>query len=418
MTVFGLDVSHHQNGNPDFARARAEGIEFVFIKATEGATFIDDQFAPNVNKARAAGMLVAAYHYVTTHSIASQLANIRQAVPPDIPVILDIEAGAAPLAACRTLVGHLWDAGYSVPLTYLPRWYWQQIGSPDLTGLPPLWSSRYPDTVIDSLANEWADVPARYWAGYGGLPVEVLQFTSSARVAGYAPLDANAYRGTRQQLAQLLQGTEEDDDMKAPRLVREKDTTTVWVGDMVTRRHVKDPQTLADYQYQIQQIGGNPNVEVWANIDVLGAPIEMTVSTLTDDEANVIAAIRTLPDPADINEEELAAALAPLVAPLIPEGLTEAQVEAAVRRVFASAGTPTEGTFVMPNLVGMYAADANAVLASLGWTGAANQAPDETTDPSQLGKITRQDPTAGSVTATDATVNVWVATQVSTGGTP
>jgi glycosyl hydrolase family 25 len=306
VTIFGLDVSHHQNGNPDFVRARAEGIEFVFIKATQGATFVDDRFVANVKAATAAGQLVAAYHYVTAaDSIAAQVDNIRASVPSNLPVILDVEANSGTIPRVRTLVGLLREAGYRVPLSYIPRWYWQSIGSPDLSGLPPLWSSRYPDTRVGNLADEWAGTPAAYWNGYGGLDVAVLQFTSSARVAGYAPLDANAYRGTRQQLAQLLYGDKEDDDMKAPKLVREKGKPTVWVGDMVTRRWVKDEKTLADYQWQIQQAGGDPTVQEWVNIDVLGAPVEAMVGELTNDEANIIAAFRQNPAATAAQVEEI-----------------------------------------------------------------------------------------------------------------
>ena len=103
-----------------------------------------------------------------------------------------------------------------MPLLYIPRWYWQQIGSPSLAGLPPLWSSRYPDNVVGTLADEWADVPAHFWNGYGGLDVLLLQFTSSARIAGYQPLDASAFRGTRAQLAARMGGQTEEDEMFTP----------------------------------------------------------------------------------------------------------------------------------------------------------------------------------------------------------
>jgi lysozyme len=33
----GIDLSHH-NPNPDFSKAKAAGITFVYIKATEGKT--------------------------------------------------------------------------------------------------------------------------------------------------------------------------------------------------------------------------------------------------------------------------------------------------------------------------------------------------------------------------------------------
>jgi hypothetical protein len=221
MTVFGLDISHHQDLGLDMKRCKIEGIEFVFIKATEGSTFTDPEFSINLAKARAAGMLVAAYHYVRANATAAaQVVNISRTVPRDVPVILDIEAnsiGSAGLKPVHEIVSTLRTLKYSVPLTYLPKWYWQQIGKPSLTGLPPLWSSRYPDNVVGTLADEWRHAPASYWAGYGGLDVAVLQFTSSARIAGHAPLDANAYPGTKAQLAALLGGkaaaNPKDDDL-------------------------------------------------------------------------------------------------------------------------------------------------------------------------------------------------------------
>lgn len=214
MPVFGLDLSHYQALSLDLAQCKREGIDFVFLKATEGNTFTDSAFAANLAEARAAGLLVAAYHYVRASAAASdQVARIRSVVPRDVPVILDVEANSGGVGLTRQLIDKLRAASYRVPLLYLPRWYWQQIGSPSLAGLPPLWSSRYPDNVVGDLSSEWAHVPASYWNGYGGLDVAVLQFTSSVRIAGHQPIDANAYRGTREQLAVLLGGGQEDDDM-------------------------------------------------------------------------------------------------------------------------------------------------------------------------------------------------------------
>ena len=205
MVTFGLDISHHQDANLDLAQCAREGIEFVFLKATEGVGFQDPEFAANLREARAAGMLVAAYHYVRSSSpAAAQADNVASVVLREVPIILDVEENSGTVGLTRELVERLEQRGYRVPLLYLPRWYWTRIGSPSLAGLPPLWSSRYPDTVVGSIADEWADVPAGYWTGYGDLPVAVLQFTSSARIAGHQPIDANAFNGTRGELAALL----------------------------------------------------------------------------------------------------------------------------------------------------------------------------------------------------------------------
>ena len=203
--TYALDISHHQDKALSLAQARRDGCELVLIKAGEGDSFVDPDFAANLAEARAAGQIVAAYWYQrSTATAAGHVAKIRATVPAGVPVVMDVEANSGNVALTRDIVGRLNVAGVRTPLLYIPRWYWQQIGSPSLAGLPPLWSSRYPNNVVGALADEWAEVPASYWDGYGGLSVALLQFTSSARIAGYAPLDASAYRGTRDQLAALF----------------------------------------------------------------------------------------------------------------------------------------------------------------------------------------------------------------------
>lgn len=205
MVTFGIDISHHQDLSLDLAQCKREGIDFVFLKSSEGSNFLDDKFVANLAEALRAGLLPAAYHYVRSNaSAAAQVANVARIVPKSVPVIPDVEANSGGVALTREFVDRLRAAGYRVPLTYLPKWYWQQIGSPSLADLPPLWSSRYPDNVVGLLAAEWSHVPASYWNGYGGLGVAVLQFTSSVRIAGHQPIDANAYKGTREQLSEFL----------------------------------------------------------------------------------------------------------------------------------------------------------------------------------------------------------------------
>lgn len=89
----------------------------------------------------------------------------------------------------------------------------------------------------------------------------------------------------------------------------------------------------------IDAAGGNRPEVVSALRQILGVDaMAAQLGELTDDEAKILAAIRAIPA-GDVDEEALAAALAPLLAPLIQAGATPAEVEAAVRRVFASAGT-------------------------------------------------------------------------------
>lgn len=291
MVTFGIDVSHHQGAALDFTAMRREGVEFAFIKATEGATFVDSRFVTNVARARAAGLLVGAYHYVRSNASATaQAEHVRRTVPLDVPVVLDVEANSGGVSLARELVGRLRGLGYAVPLLYLPRWYWQELGQPSLVGLPPLWSSRYPDTGVDDLRNEWRNVPSHYWNGYGGLDVAVLQFTSSARVAGHAPLDANAFRGTREQLSELLgYTTPKEDPVKNLILAREQDGDELWVGDGITRRRVADTTEMDGLRFWIQQRGGDNTVHDFADLRVLGkidpevVPVQVDYDRLVTD---------------------------------------------------------------------------------------------------------------------------------------
>jgi hypothetical protein len=313
VPLFGIDISHHQGLNPNFVRARDEdGIQFVFIKSTEGASFVDGNFTTNLARARAAGLLVAAYHYVRGDATAAaQVTNVARVVPKDVPVIPDVEANSGGVALVRDVVARLQAAGYHVPLTYLPRWYWQQLGSPSLAGLPSLWSSRYPDNIAGSVSSEYAKIPASYWLGYGGLGVAVLQFTSSARVAGYQPLDANAYQGTRQQLAAVLGGGTED-DMESSELV----------VNPATGQPALDTN---GNHYTFAQAWYYDNLNGWAireKLDALAADV---------------AELKARPV-ADVDEEALAAELE--ARGIV--GITPQQVKEVIQAVFRDAGDDAE----------------------------------------------------------------------------
>lgn len=204
VATLGLDLSHYQSLNFNLGGAQAEGVQFVILKAGEGNT-ADAAFSARLSQARACGLLIAAYWYQRSGvSAKDQAAAILAAAPSDLPIIMDVETGSGTVSLTLDIVNRLRAAGRRVPLLYIPQWYWQSLGSPSLAGLPPLWSSRYPDNVVRNLVEALAKVPASYWQGYGGLPVSMIQFTSSAIVAGYQPLDANAFNGSRGDLAALF----------------------------------------------------------------------------------------------------------------------------------------------------------------------------------------------------------------------
>jgi lysozyme len=62
MSMKGVDV-HGDKGAIDWRRVRAAGFEFAILKATEGRTFDDARFGFNRRAAKAAGLVVGAYHF-------------------------------------------------------------------------------------------------------------------------------------------------------------------------------------------------------------------------------------------------------------------------------------------------------------------------------------------------------------------
>lgn len=93
-TVHGIDAARYQ-GAINWRQARASGVSFAWLKATEGGDHIDPGFAANASPARAAGVPVGAYHfYYFCRPAAEQAAWFIRNVKKhsgDLPPVLDIE---------------------------------------------------------------------------------------------------------------------------------------------------------------------------------------------------------------------------------------------------------------------------------------------------------------------------------------
>src|SRR5436190_10905515 len=61
-TLPGIDVSHY-NGTIDWFQVKDYGIKFVFAKASEGTTFVDDRYAEYRAGTSAAHIRFGAYHF-------------------------------------------------------------------------------------------------------------------------------------------------------------------------------------------------------------------------------------------------------------------------------------------------------------------------------------------------------------------
>ena len=105
--IRGIDVSAH-NGMMNLDAAAAEGIEFIFIKASEGDTFRDENFRINYEKASHAGMKIGAYHFFRFDcGGVSQGMNLVHALDgrrPELGVAIDVEETGNPTGIDSTLI--------------------------------------------------------------------------------------------------------------------------------------------------------------------------------------------------------------------------------------------------------------------------------------------------------------------------
>ena len=92
----GLDVSNWQ-GNIDYAQVKAAGIDVVYIKASEGTTYKDPYFERNYANAKANGLKVGFYHFVTATNVQSArnqaqfFASVISGKSPDCKLAMDFE---------------------------------------------------------------------------------------------------------------------------------------------------------------------------------------------------------------------------------------------------------------------------------------------------------------------------------------
>jgi len=89
-----IDLNHGDKVSVDFSVVKSKGIAAVILKATQGIGFADPAFAPRLDNARAAGLLVGAYHFMDAQSPVEQMGHFLSVVgaTDGILLVVDFEA--------------------------------------------------------------------------------------------------------------------------------------------------------------------------------------------------------------------------------------------------------------------------------------------------------------------------------------
>lgn len=201
MTIFGPDLSSFQDG----LDAGALDYPFVIAKCSEGTYYTDRDYHAWRLQAEAAGKAFIPYHFISGEGPAAQARALAAHIgDPTLPVMLDFEPTGAyrpDLPQLLAVADAMKAVGLRVRLAYVPRWYWQQLGSPTLTSLAArgiaLVASAYPG------GTGYPGDDAAGWQPYGGMASALYQYTDHAPVQGRG-VDMNAFRGTLAELRTLL----------------------------------------------------------------------------------------------------------------------------------------------------------------------------------------------------------------------
>lgn len=187
-----IDISHYQDVQ-SFAEVKAAGIVGVIIKATEGVTYVDPDYARHRAEAEDAGLAVATYHYLHHGSIAEQVDHYLKTVDPDPGerLCIDYEDAALSLDDLRQAIRAIRKADETLQVTvYSGHLLKEQLGSgyDEELATTSLWVAQY----TTAAAPTW---PQGTW------PVWTLwQFTDRANVAGIESLvDGDRFNGDVEQ---------------------------------------------------------------------------------------------------------------------------------------------------------------------------------------------------------------------------
>jgi len=202
--VHGVDLSRFQ-GTVDWPMARANGVNFAFLKATEGGDAVDPVFDANWTGTASAGVARGAYHvFYHCRPAIEQARWFIAHVPRDasaLPPVLDIEwTPTSPTCRIRRDAATIRSEA-AIFVRALTQHYGQR---------PVLYTTLdfYHDNDLGRVggADFWLrSVAAPMHEAYPGQLWSFWQYTSTGLVPGITgPVDLNAFAGSVQDWALWL----------------------------------------------------------------------------------------------------------------------------------------------------------------------------------------------------------------------
>lgn len=198
----GIDVSHWLE-NIDFSKVATAGIEFVFIKATEGTSFVDSKYALNFASASANNIYRSAYHFFRSNISGTAQAThfLDISDKGDLPDIVDLEtvdstSNATRLRRLHDFLLAVEDSRQRKPLIYSNYYFVRDRLSPH-----PSWLTDYDLWIANYTTASQPSIPLPYQTW------KFWQYTSTGKVSGISGnVDLNWFNGTTEELQMYIRG--------------------------------------------------------------------------------------------------------------------------------------------------------------------------------------------------------------------
>jgi GH25 family lysozyme M1 (1,4-beta-N-acetylmuramidase) len=201
-TIEGIDISHWQ-GTINWTSVAAAGKRFAFMKASEDTNYTDPTYTSNRSSAKAAGLVVGAYHFAqpsaTVGNGAAQADHFVDVASPasgDLYPVLDLERSN----------GLTWTQMTVWVKEFLERVY-QRTGVRGVIYCSPSFWKNYMGDTGWFASNGYTILWVAHWttapsptvpaANWGGRSWTFWQYTSDGTVPGISGrVDLDRYNGT------------------------------------------------------------------------------------------------------------------------------------------------------------------------------------------------------------------------------
>lgn len=180
----GMDVSHYQQG-VDWEKIADGKVAFSFVKATQGASYIDPVAARHAKGAHDAGIAVGFYHFfdptIDPLKQAKHFVEVTGSLNHDLRPVIDVEVthgadSATIVRGVQQWIGEVEKVLGCEVIIYTGKSFWESHLEQDFAGKRLLWLAEYRKKDPDGNWMIWQESQDGRLVGYeGNIDLDILR---------------------------------------------------------------------------------------------------------------------------------------------------------------------------------------------------------------------------------------------------